>query len=164
MAITLDGTNGISTPDINLGGTEITATAAEINLLDGLTAIVTASSGIASNDNDTTLPTSAAVKDYADSATTTSAVLSATAGASYGAVGTYAWLAKSSFGSPITANATYAGSSLTGAAMIANLFDDADTAVNDNNATLSGTWRAMGGQTSNASDHPYNVTLFLRIS
>lgn len=82
----------------------------------------------------------------------------------FGSVGSYAWLSKYSNGSPITSGLTYAGSALQPAAMIANLYDDADTAVNDENYTMSGTWRAMGGQTNSLSDHPYNVTLFVRIA
>lgn len=89
----------------------VTATAAEINYVDGVTspiqtqldsklssiadgsitfaklaaaAVVTESEGIASNDNDTSIPTSAAVKDYVDSAAgyTESSVVATTSGTS----------------------------------------------------------------------------------
>ena len=85
-------------------------------------------------------------------------------GLAFGSVGTYAWASKYSYNSPVTAGSTYAGSSLFPASMIANILDDADTAVQDQTGSLSGTWRAMGGQVSNLSDHPFNITLFLRIS
>ena len=78
---------------LSLGGVAISATGTELNYCDGVTssiqtqldgklglapevsdlaasAVVLESEGIASNDNDTTLPTSAAVKDYVDTKVT----------------------------------------------------------------------------------------------
>ena len=90
----------------------------------------------------------------------TTPVLNATAGASVGAVGTYAWLSSSSNTTgAFTTGTTYAGSGLryvghtsdnTGAVFRATL-----------GGTPSGTWRAMG---SVQSINEFRQTLFLRIS
>ena len=60
-----------------IAGTGVTASSGQLNV-GGLTtseiaaaSLVVESEGIGSNDNDTTLPTSAAVKDYADNAAAT---------------------------------------------------------------------------------------------
>ena len=54
-----------ATGEINISATVIQNASVQFDDLDGA-AVVTESEGIASNDNETTLPTSAAVKDYAD--------------------------------------------------------------------------------------------------
>lgn len=104
-------------------------------------AVVTQAEGISSNDNDTTLPTSAAVKDYVDSA-----VASATP--SVGAVGSYAFLLNPSPAN-ITPGNTYAGSSLR-----------YSNAAGASAGTPSGTWQAMGGHGGVVT----GVTLYLRVS
>ena len=82
ITLTDDGSNNITIDSVNetitltgevtgSGTTSITTTVAD-GVLDvanfNASAIVTEAEGIESNDNDTTIPTSAAVKDYVDSA------------------------------------------------------------------------------------------------
>lgn len=65
-------TNDTVTFNVTAGGidtTQLADSAVTFAKIDG-TAVVTESEGIGSNDNDTTLPTSAAVKDYVDTAIT----------------------------------------------------------------------------------------------
>lgn len=96
---------------------------------------------------------------------TTAQVLSATAGASVGEVGTYAFLSRPSFSNTTsTAGTTYAGSGLRYAggqsAYAAGTF-------NSISATApAGTWRAMGTAISRfaCGDLFESATLFLRIS
>ena len=91
-------------------------------------------------------------------AISTTSVLAATAGASAGAVGTYAFLARQSGG--MTAGTTYAGSELEWT----SAYNGASLAVNNNlvsgglNGVQSGTWRAMGSGPLRC------MTLMLRIS
>jgi hypothetical protein len=97
------------------------------------------------------------------SAPSTNDVLSATAGASLGAVGTYAFLGQpSNTNANFTAGTNYAGSGLrfTGIQMLPDFqaFDGLPVG-----ATPSGTWKAMGTTTSARSD-ARRATLFLRIS
>jgi hypothetical protein len=111
--------------------------------------LVTASDTIASNNNDTTLPTSAAVKAYADGAIA-GAVATQTAALATGAVGTYALLRFQ----PITtaaAGSTHAGSGLRYA-----------SANGDISGTPSGTWRLMGNTLNGSVTE--STSLFLRIS
>ena len=126
--------------------------------------LVTSTEGIASNNNNTTLPTSAAVKAYADAAAasaaagvvsaTTTNVLNATAGATTGAVGTYAWLQSNANGIGYTAGTLYAGGAFAG-------YRSA-TFVATSGATAAGTWRAMG--TVPAAVGEKANTLFLRVA
>ena len=104
-------------------------------------AVVTASETIASNNNDTTIPTSAAVKALVDAATS---------GASVGAVGTYAMLRHVT---PTTSSpgATVAGSNLSFA-----------SAAGDTGGSASGTWRLMGTTTNAGNEN--STSVWLRIS
>jgi hypothetical protein len=96
---------------------------------------------------------------------TTSSVLSATAGASVGAVGTYAYLRRSgATTADLIEGSTYAGSTLRyngyySATALGNTVQYASV----NGGTPAGTWRAMG-----RAEHPsasvMTQTLFLRIS
>ncbi len=91
-------------------------------------------------------------------ALTTTSVLNATAAASAGAVGTYAYLA---IASSVTAGSTYAGSSLswTGQHNGSSLSFGNNVVSGGLGGTQAGTWRAMGySQSSNSQ------CLFLRIS
>lgn len=150
---TVDDTGGTFTPNSLL----TTAGIAPATL-------VTSSETITSNNNDTTLPTSAAVKAYADAAAafaaggvvsaTTANVLAATAGATTGAVGTYAYLYLIGVGSSITAGTNYTGVQYSGV--------KGNGTVQVTAGGISGTWKAMGsvvGVTGVSS-----TTLFLRVA
>ena len=127
--------------------------------------LVLSTEGIAGNNNNTTIPTSAAVKAYADAAAgsvisaTTTNVLNATAAASTGAVGTYAYLYGNGFNIPFTAGSNYSGLVYSGVRV-----DQAGgtSAVIGIGAAASGTWKAMG--TISAAVSRASTTLFLRIA
>jgi hypothetical protein len=98
----------------------------------------------------------------------TADVLSATAGATEGAVGTYAWLINTVVDAGSAWGATVAGSSLRSAGLATNN----STSVVSGNVTASGygqgtiqsgTWRAMG-QSNFSNMYDGRTTLFLRIS
>jgi hypothetical protein len=112
-----------------------------------ITAVVTESSGIASNDNDTTIPTSAAVKEYADAT-----VLTTTAGASAGAVGTYAFLSPTSTSTIYDPGDTLAGSSLR--------WSSAEGGGLSIGTAPSGTWQLNGYKDATT----VTASLWLRIS
>ena len=128
--------------------------------------LVTSSETIASNNNDTTIPTSAAVKAYADAlsnAPSTAEVLSATAGANAGAVGTYAWLKSVNDSTSRTIGATFSGSA----------YSYAGATVDSNNGvgyslvtsgTPSGTWRVMGFFSNAITSSRRGISLALRIA
>ena len=86
------------------------------------------------------------------SAPSTSQVLSATASASVGAVGTYAWLRHNNNSSTYTQGQTLAGSNLE--------YSTGGGNYGGNNP--SGTWRAMGVKSTGGNSN--FVTLWLRIS
>lgn len=154
---TVDDTGGTFTPNSLL----TTAGIAPATL-------VLSTEGIGSNNNNTTIPTSAAVKAYADAtaaaaaagvtSATTANVLAATAGATGGAVGTYAWLRSSSTGQSVTVGNTVTG-------YIYSSFEiesTTGTVSMDSGGTAPGTWRAMGS--GGGSSGQRVATLFLRIS
>lgn len=104
------------------------------------------------------------------SAPTTAQVLTATAGASVGAVGTYALLAFASSGT-LSQGSTVAGSNLTytGYSSVDTIIDSStDNPIYMSGAwptTVSGTWRIMGRTRSFiVGSYQYGVSLFLRIS
>lgn len=92
-------------------------------------------SGTSITFNDATVQTTAA------SAPTTTQVLNATAGASAGAVGTYAWVYKAA--GPMVFGTNYAGSGL----LSAGFYWDGATLTPSWVTTLSGTWKCMGSAT-----------------
>ena len=105
----------------------------------------------------------------ASSAPTTAQVLSATAGASVGAVGTYALLGNASGAASIVAGTTYAGSGLAYAGFAKGNAGFASASVEQNysagaGSTVSGTWRAMGSNTAGfgCGTSARAATLFLR--
>ena len=142
--------------------------------------LVTSGETIASNNNDTTIPTSAAVKAYADSVSgladgavtdaklNTGAATAAgttwvglrTAELAVGAVGSYAFLAQFAVNTAITAGTNYAGSGLRYGGVVGT--GSGAASVIASGATPAGTWRAMG--TSSAVSGQNSATLFLRIS
>lgn len=92
------------------------------------------------------------IQTTASSAPTTAQVLSATAGATGGAVGTYI-LGWESAGATYNINATLAGSSI--------YYSSVDTDLGRTGPS-SGTWRCMGQ--ANANSTQSRVTVWLRIS
>ena len=102
-------------------------------------------------------------------APTTAQVASATAGISYGAVGSYLEGGFVGRGDVLTQNSTIAGSSIKPGGAFANN-TDADTVVSSGaslfgGSALSGTWRVMGRSRSSATSTVRTfTTLFLRIS
>lgn len=105
--------------------------------------------------NDGTTQTTAAA------AVTTATVLAATAGASVGAVGTYAFLVGIGYNTAIlTEGSNYAGSSLR---YCGNEYSGAGSTVfgASSGAAPAGTWKCMG---RGGSGFAYPMTLFLRIS
>ena len=172
MAIVLDGTNGIDTPDLASTG-PITGTTGTFSAgVSGTTGTFSAAvsgttgtfpSGVSVGPSvtfgDATVQTTAAV------APTTATVLAATAGASVGAVGTYAWLWSTNI-TGVTPGGTKAGSNLRYAG---NASESPGTApfilayaYAGNGGTPAGTWRAMGIDVSQGGY--YGITLWLRIS
>lgn len=106
-------------------------------------------------------PTQQSVKAYVDANV---------APTEYGAVGTYALLAKRGTGS-IVAGSTYAGADLVPAGIYVNysLSDDdvgagSASSLGVGSGALSGTWRAMGSFTYSGASNYTRATLFLRIS
>ena len=147
---TVDDTGGTFTPNSLL----TTAGIAPATL-------VLSTEGIGSNNNNTTIPTSAAVKAYADAAAagvvsaTTANVLAATAAATYSAVGTYAFLAYTTAG-VVTPGGNYAGS------LVAAGFRADPIAPTISGTAVAGTWKAMGGGSGASGARVY--TLFLRVA
>jgi hypothetical protein len=98
-------------------------------------------------------------------APTTAQVLSATAGASVGAVGTYAFLGFNSGTSALSIGSTTAGSNLryvtVGSSSSWNVNFTDNLTGHGGGGTPAGTWRAMGGS-SNANRN--KATIWLRIS
>jgi hypothetical protein len=95
---------------------------------------------------------------FNDGTTQSTGVLNAIAAASVGAVGTYAFLARSTGG--VTAGTTYSGSEI----QYSGVYNGTSLSTGNNvvsggfNGVVSGTWRAMG------SGPTYTATLFLRVS
>jgi hypothetical protein len=86
-------------------------------------------------------------------------VLAATANATAGAIGTYVWAYPGSIA--VTANTTYAGSTLKYSGITADSGTSANSGVvYTTGAALTGTWKAMGTWASATN----NAGLYLRIS
>lgn len=105
-----------------------------------------------------------AITNLPSSAPTTADVLSATAGASAGAVGTYAW-ARGTSGFTLSFGSTYAGSSLKSSGILDDNAGGTSGGANNwedrGGSTLSGTWRCMG---TGALAGYYHSNIFLRIA
>jgi hypothetical protein len=158
----ITGPGGVTS--VASGGTgAATLTANNVILGNGTSAVAFVAPSTTGNlltSNGTTWTSAAAPS----STPTTAQVLSATAGATAGAVGTYAWLVYTS-GGPISAGSTFAGSTLRYASIIANgAWNTNPTPFPDaaSSSTLSGTWRVLGTSIYSSSYNP--GTLFLRIS
>jgi len=111
-------------------------------------AIVTAPETIVANDVDTALPTSAAVKDYADAT-----VMPTTAAAAVDAIGAYAMLRQTTTSTPRNPGDTLAG---------ANLRYES-VAGNGAGGAPPGTWMLCGSIISGAGNTT-NTSLWRRIS
>jgi hypothetical protein len=170
-----DTSNGLK-----LGGTLVTATAAELNIMDGVTATkdelnimdgVTATTaeinkldGVTRTTSEINAARSGTVTSVATGTGLTGGTITSSGTISMtttlGAVGTYAMLGRVSNGT-IVAGQTYSGSALRFSGFASdNTFSD-NTAADIRGDQPTGTWRAMGNvdaTTRNAS------TLFLRIS
>jgi hypothetical protein len=166
----------------------LTATATELNVLDGVTGktgadgvLVTGTAGTDGQlaqwnaDGDIvgasgTLPEA----DWEAGTSTSEALVSpakikaaidalidvgtATAALSVGGVGTYAFLARNG-GGTISVGSTYAGSGLRYTGVVSGS-STSDAFAGGHNGTPSGTWRAMAGTRTDSN----TMTLFLRIS
>lgn len=108
--------------------------------------------------NDATVQTTAAT---AAGLVTTTNVLNAIAGASAGAVGTYAMA--SVFGTGASFGTLFAGEYLQASGTI-NANDIDDQAFGVSGTLLSGTWRLMGEVLRSPSSSTQRMSLFLRIS
>ena len=84
-------------------------------------------------------------------------------GGALGAVGTYAFLSRSSAASGITAGTTYAGSGLRYRGVKVGLSDGGGVLSAIEGGTPSGTWQAMG-DVQNSAGGTYSATLFIRIA
>jgi hypothetical protein len=99
----------------------------------------------------------------AGGAPTTAQVLTATAGASSDAVGTYAFLKHNTGGTVVSAGTNYAGSALVFSGAGAGSSSPASVTTGTSGSVPSGTWKAMG--TTTPYDSGYKaITLFLRVS
>jgi len=95
---------------------------------------------------------------------TTAQVLTATAGASYGGVGTYAFMSQNvSTTTGISAESNYAGSGLTPSGFYASLGSGNNAVTGEVVSSPAGTWKAMGGNIFTGASRARH-TLFLRIS
>ena len=92
---------------------------------------------------------------------TTASVLSATAGASAGAVGVYSWLTYTVASVSVATGTTIAGSSLQYHGVVV-LNSDSAVASGGWGSSPSGTWRCMGYNGTNGGRYP--ASLYLRIS
>jgi hypothetical protein len=156
----------------------VTASTAELNVLDGIAGIASQAEAEAGTDN-TKLMTPLRVAEAIDAAPTpaptTAQVLSATADASAGAVGTYALLGSNNDGHTSTFGQTRAGSQLFPAGFSAGLgfaFNGFRGAADPSaqNSARAGTWMCMGVMRSRPQDviigtqRAFGATLWLRIS
>lgn len=156
----------------------VTATAAELNFVDGVTSAIqtqlNAKAPLASpaltgvptaptataGTNTTQVATTAFVLANSD-ATTAATVGAAVAGIATGGIGSYAILGRTTVSTAITANSTYAGSGLAYAGFMSwdTNYYAYSTALG---TTVSGTWRALGTVSVYTSTYP--CTLFVRIA
>jgi hypothetical protein len=156
------GTAGVTS--VASGGTGAnTLTANNVILGNGTSAVQFVAPGTNGNlltSNGTTWTSAAAPS----STPTTAQVLTATAGATAGAVGTYSWLGNNTQNSGLTNNTNYAGSGLSFAGVNANGFGPGTTVTGGGAAggTASGTWKCMGH--GGAAVNYNSMTVFLRVA
>lgn len=157
---TLTGTPVAPTASVNTNTTQVATTAYVVAQIsdDAPTKTGGGASGtwnIAISGNASTASTVTTIS--------TDQVLNATAGASLGAVGTYAFLVRNNDAASLSAGSTAAGSSLIYGSVISVNYYNYNTAVDGGSTTSpSGTWRLMG-EFARASDAT-KASLWLRIS
>ena len=166
MSITLDGTNGITTPDLESSGPVTGTTGTFSGAVSGTTGtfsglIQAAAAGV--RFDDTTVQTTAAT------APTTATVLTAIAGASAGAVGTYMICFHTTVNGSLTVGQTHAGSLLKAYGAATWVASGACCVGYSGfvNAALgpaqAGTWRSVSSSTRTENGQ-YVLGLFFRIS
>ena len=158
----LDATDGLTgaVPVANGGTGAITIAANAVVLGNGTSAVQTVAPGTAGNvltSNGTTWTSAGAP------APTTTQVLSATASASAGDVGTYAWCCPTAI-TTISFGGTRAGSGLqpVGYQGQATTVSFGSFYNGGTSGSLTGTWRCMGH--SQGTSDRFGITLWLRIS
>lgn len=154
------GTGAPNFPNgVELAGSAVTATAAELNVLDGITAIASQAEAEAGTSSTTLMTPQRAAQAI------TARVGTATAALTYGSVGTYTYVASSGTiaGSTTLASpgATVAGSSLVAAGPYAM---EGTPGYSMHGSTLSGTWRCMGYAHNTSASARRVGSIFLRIS
>tara|TARA_R110001606_G_scaffold361872_1_gene515587 strand:+ start:1166 stop:1849 length:684 start_codon:yes stop_codon:yes gene_type:complete len=148
----------ITTQGLTIGATALTATGAEINLLDALTrgSIIYGNASGATARLTKGAASTVLTSDGTDISWTAPAGIPTT----FGAVNTYAWCGRAS-NSTLLEGASVAGSDLKYAGSEStNAFND-NTAMQITGTSPSGTWKVMGNA-SNTGRFP--ATLVLRIS
>jgi hypothetical protein len=161
MSLTLDGTNGISAS----GGVNVLQDDSVVtgNLVDG--AVTVPKIGATGTPDDTTFLRGDGAWATIETTPTTDQVLTATAGASVGAVGTYAFLGFNTGTSALSIGSTTAGSNLryavvgSSSSWNVNFLDN--LSGHGDGGTPAGTWRAMGGSSNTGR---IKATIWLRIS
>jgi hypothetical protein len=159
----LTGTPTAPTASVNTNTTQVATTAYVVAQIadDAPTKTGSGASGtwnIAISGNASTASTASTV-----SSITTDQVLNATAGASLGAVGTYAFLVRNGDAATLSAGSTAAGSGLIYGSVISVNYYNYNTAVDGGSTTSpAGTWRLMG-EFARGSDAT-KASLWLRIS
>lgn len=168
----LDATDGLSgiLPVANggIGTSSLTTNAVVLgNGTSGVTTVSPSTSGNVLTSNGTTWVS----QPFSAPEPTTAQVLSATAGASFGEIGTYAWLGEDQNVTTLAGN-TRAGSFLTPAGVVKVTRDWFDTSQVNNvsgkgiNSPRAGTWRCMGNGSfvTVCGTNYFPATLWLRIS
>ena len=163
---TVDVDTVTGTLDVANGGTGATTlTANNVILGNGTSAVsfvAPGSNGNVLTSNGTTW-TSAAPAPAPAADPTTAQVLNATAGASAGGVGTYAFLSGATINGQFTFGTTYAGSDLRPHGLGIPLTSTVTCVGCNQGAAPSGTWMSMGN-TVNQNQSRYSGTVFLRVA
>lgn len=160
ISVTGNASNLSATLAVGKGGTGTTTLATNNVLLgNGTNAVQT----VAPSTSGNVLQSNGSTWVSSPVSLTTDQVLNATAGASVGAVGTYAFLVRNADATSLSAGSTWAGSNLVYGSVISVNFYNYNTAVDGGSTTSpSGTWRLMGEFYRN--DNGTKASLWLRIS